>query len=200
MDALYGHEKGFIMKNAADPADIQVRDALELHSDHRCQVEKRVACQWSVFTWGGRRRCVGLGFGRNAISAHMEAVAVLVLVLAMNAGCSDGCGNTIVSSKEAPDARHVAVLFQRDCGATTGFSTQISVVNAGKQPSGSGNVLTADDDHGGAHAAPWGGPWAEFAWLSSSRLLVRYDSTARVFQRSEAVSGVQISFEPVVRR
>ena len=73
----------------------------------------------------------------------MWKLSPVVLVLAMNAGCSDGCGNTIVTSKEAPDARHAAVLFQRNCGATTGFSTQISVLNAGKQPTGSGNAFNA---------------------------------------------------------
>jgi hypothetical protein len=122
-----------------------------------------------------------------------------MLVLATSAGCSDGCRNSIISSKEAPDAQHTAVLFQRDCGATTGFSSQISVLNAGKQPSGSGNIFVADADHGAAQAASWGGPWVEFVWLSSSRLLARYDSKARVFHRSEAISSVQISFEPVVR-
>jgi len=145
-----------------------------------------------------RRRCVDPRLRCDTIRL-MWKLSPVVLVLAMNAGCSDGCGNTIVTSKEAPDARHAAVLFQRNCGATTGFSTQISVLNAGKQPTGSGNAFNADDDHGAAQAAPWGGPWAELVWLSPSRLLVRYDAMARVFQRSEAVSGVQISFEPVVR-
>jgi hypothetical protein len=121
------------------------------------------------------------------------------LVLAMNAGCSDGCGKIIVSSEKATDALHAAVLFERDCGATTGFSTQVSVLNAGERRLGSGNVFIADGDHGAAQAAPWGGPWTELMWLSPSRLLVRYDTKARVFQRSETVSGVQISFEPVVR-
>jgi hypothetical protein len=129
----------------------------------------------------------------------MWKLSPLVLVIAVTAGCSDGCGNTVVSSKEAPDARHSAVLFQHDCGATTGFSTQISVLNAGKRLSGSGNAFTADDKHGAARAAPWGGPWAELVWLSPSRLRVRYDAKARVFHRSETVSGVQISFEPVER-
>jgi hypothetical protein len=129
----------------------------------------------------------------------MRKVSPLVLAIAMTAGCSDGCGNTVVSSKEAPDARHSAVLFQRDCGTTTGFSTQISVLNAGKRLSGAGNAFIANDERGAARAGAWGGPWAELVWLSPSRLLVRYDAKARVFYRRETVSGVQITFEPVER-
>jgi hypothetical protein len=39
----------------------------------------------------------------------------------------------------SPDGRRDAVMFQRDCGATTGFSTQISILDTGGQPAGSGN-------------------------------------------------------------
>ena len=49
-----------------------------------------------------------------------------------------------------------AVLFDRHCGATTGFTTQVSVVESDKTPFGKGNVFIAD---GGTKAAKWGGPW-----------------------------------------
>lgn len=135
---------------------------------------------------------------RRRAGIVLTALALLA-TCALTAGCSDGCGNSVVSSKAAPDALHVAVLFQRDCGATTGFSTQISILDAGKQLSGSGNVFTADDDHGAAESASWGGPWADIVWLSPHQLLVRYDMKSRVFERNETVSGVQVTFAPVVR-
>lgn len=123
----------------------------------------------------------------------------LALVLALVAGCSDDCSNTVVASKDAPDAQHSAVLFQRDCGATTGYSTQLSIVETGEQPSGTGNIFIADDDHGSAQAAEWGGPWAEMVWLSPDRLLVRYDAKSRIFKQVENASGVTISFQTVTR-
>lgn len=73
----------------------------------------------------------------------------LVLVTA----CSDGCADTLVSQRVAPDGRHRAVLFTRNCGATTGLSTQISVLKPGEVLAGSGNGFIADDDHGDARAA-----------------------------------------------
>ena len=38
------------------------------------------------------------------------------------------------------------MMFQRDDGATTGFSTQISILQPEAEPIGSGNACTADDD------------------------------------------------------
>jgi hypothetical protein len=74
-------------------------------------------------------------------------------------------------------------MFQRDCGTTTGFSTQISIVEAGDQPSGSGNTFRADDDHGAARAGKWGGSWAEMKWLAPDHLLIRYAAKSRLFER-----------------
>jgi hypothetical protein len=40
------------------------------------------------------------------------------------------CGNDIYKEYVSPNGKLKAVIFQRDCGATTGFSTQISVIAA----------------------------------------------------------------------
>ena len=88
-------------------------------------------------------------------------------------------------------------MFQRDCGATTGFSTQISILAAGEQPAASGNAFSADDDHGAARAGKWGGPWAEMKWLSPDHLLVRYATKSRLFERKDEVDGVRISYQIV---
>lgn len=88
-------------------------------------------------------------------------------------------------------------MFQRDCGATTGFSTQISIIDAGDKLSGMGNTFRADDDHGAAQAGNWGGPWAEIKWLSSDRLLVRYDGKSRLYEQDDHVSGVAVVYQAV---
>lgn len=90
-------------------------------------------------------------------------------------------------------------MFQRDCGATTGFSTQISVLEQGIEPSGGGNTFRADDDHGAAAAGDWGGPWAEMRWLAPDHLLIRYAAKSRLFEQQEEVSGVKISYQQVPR-
>lgn len=114
-------------------------------------------------------------------------------------GCSDVCVNEQVSRTDAPDGLHSAVMFQRDCGATTGFSTQISLVKPGDEPSRGGNTLRADADHGAAATGDWDGPWAEMEWLAPDHLGIRYAAKSRLFEQADQVSGVKISYEQVAR-
>src|SRR5690242_16830620 len=97
----------------------------------------------------------------------MKQAIVIVGMSVLLGACSDPCANTVVSKVDSPDGAHSAVLFQRDCGATTGLSTQISIVDNGETPSGSGNTFRADDDHGAARAGDWGGSWASVRWLAN---------------------------------
>jgi len=120
-----------------------------------------------------------------------------LLALMMCSGCSDACQNTEASRRLSPDGNHVAILFQRDCGAATGFSTQISVLDANGKPSGGGNAFVADDDHGTARVGAWDGSWAEMKWLSPEQLLIRYAAKSRIFKKKERVSGVNITYQMV---
>jgi hypothetical protein len=113
-------------------------------------------------------------------------------------GCSETCTNTIVSRLSSPDGQREAVMFQRDCGATTGFSTQVSILDAGSKLNGAGNTFRADDDHDAARVGDWGGSWAEIKWLSSDHLLVRYAAKSRIFEQDDTVSGVKVTYESVV--
>lgn len=126
----------------------------------------------------------------------IRALPVATFCLMLGA-CSDSCSNEVVESVTSPDGAREAVMFQRDCGATTGFSTQVSIIERGEPLSGSGNVFRADDDHGAARTGPWGGSWAEMEWLASDRLLIRYATNSRLFEKDESVSGVAISYEAV---
>lgn len=128
----------------------------------------------------------------------MRLCILAVGLLALN-GCADGCANTVVSRADAPGGARSAVLFQRACGATTGFSTQISVLNRGDEPSDGGNAFRADDYHGAAAVGDWGGPWAEMKWLAPDHLLIRYATKSRLFEQDQEVSGIKISYQQVAR-
>ena len=127
----------------------------------------------------------------------MSRVPSLLALLLLASGCSDTCGNTIISRMSSPDGQHDAAMFQRDCGATTGFSTQVSILNTGQPLSGPGNVFRADNNHGAARAGEWGGPWAEIKWLSPNHLLVRYAAKSRLFEQGHYVSGIKITYQAV---
>ncbi|MDP3674939.1 MAG: hypothetical protein Q8R44_07570 [Novosphingobium sp.] len=125
----------------------------------------------------------------------MKAVLALLALFGL-AACSDMCANTEHQTVRSPDGDNAAIVFDRDCGATTGFNTQVSVVVVDQKAADKGNVFIAD---GGARTASWGGPWAKASWVGHNQLLVRYDDTARIFTQNESVGDSQISFEPVAR-
>jgi len=55
---------------------------------------------------------------------------------------SDMCGNYIHKEYLSPNNQYKAIVFQRDCGATTGFSTQVSIIRANdKLENESGDVF-----------------------------------------------------------
>lgn len=127
----------------------------------------------------------------------MLRLTVLTCVSMLMAGCSEMCSNTVVARSLSPDGDHVAVVFQRDCGATTGFSTQISILDAGERLSGGGNTFRADDDHGAAAVGGWGGPLAQSKWLSPHHLLISYAAKSRIFAQEARTAGVTISYRTI---
>ena len=131
-----------------------------------------------------------------------NSILLLVLVVLapfVSAACLDlasGCGNELLGEARSPDGRLKAIVFQRDCGATTGFSTQISVLPIGeKLPNEVGNVFVADSNHGVAPSGRGGGPIVEVRWLNEGELLIRHDSRARVFQSEQSLGKVKIHYE-----
>ncbi len=126
-------------------------------------------------------------------------LALVVLVPFVNAACLDlagGCGNELLGETRSPDGKLKAIVFQRDCGATTGFSTQISILPVDeKMPNEGGNVFVADSNHGAAPSGRGGGPIVEVRWLNESELLIKHDSRARVFQSEQSLRGVKIHYE-----
>lgn len=114
-------------------------------------------------------------------------------------GCADACQNAILSSTASPDGERHAVLFMRDCGATTDFSTQVSILRENGPPTGAGNLFIADGGSASAPPTDHGGPWAEIVWQGPRRLLVRYDAMAEVYKQQDQVAGVTVTYEPVRR-
>ena len=128
----------------------------------------------------------------------LAALVAIVAVAVLPVGCSFDCGNEIVARIASPDGAYEAVLFDRNCGATTGFSTQISVLPAGTRPEDGSNVFRADANHDpNMRLGDWHGPWAEISWLSPRHLLIRYVAGARLFARETEVGGIVVSYEPV---
>jgi hypothetical protein len=129
------------------------------------------------------------------------ALGALILLLGggfywLALSAMDGlCGNSIVATELSPDRAMKAVLFERDCGATTGFSSQVSVLRADDElPNEGGNVFAANEGIGG-EATSWGGPFVALQWRDARTLLLKYDASADVRFRNDRVREIKVVLE-----
>ncbi|MBO9664790.1 hypothetical protein [Dokdonella sp.] len=123
----------------------------------------------------------------GGVTRRYAFASCFLLVLGL-AACSDEdmCGNEIVTSVASPSGILRAVVFTRDCGATTGYSTQLSILPAAEAlPRDGGNTLILDDQ------IP-----LTVRWISDTELLVKGIGSAKVFRREQSVAGVQVRVEP----
>jgi hypothetical protein len=97
------------------------------------------------------------------------------------------CANTVWQKAANPEVQTTAFFFERNCGATTGFSTQLSIVRGDELPDEGGNVLVID------------GYFDEMKieWKGADMLVVsNVPANARVFRRVKAIDGVTVEYLP----
>ena len=112
----------------------------------------------------------------------------VAILLGLNSACNL-CDNTEVFRVASPDGQLEAVIFERSCGATTDFSTQISIVRKGSSlASGAGNTFIADSNHGAAPRAKWGGPPADVKWRTNRSLVVSFHPATRILVQQTTAS------------
>ena len=122
---------------------------------------------------------------------------VFVFAMLMNQGM---CENKIIQSIESPDSIRKVVVFERDCGATTDFSTQISIIkNSEHLENKSGNIFSADSDNGNAEIDENGLIYIRVLWLDSLTLLIEYDSKARIFNNKSGYKDIRINYKKIER-
>jgi hypothetical protein len=119
---------------------------------------------------------------------------VFLLLASVASGC-DPCGNSPIARLPSPSGRMEAIVFTRDCGATTDFSTQVSLVKSGASlPTAGANLFSSDANHGKASRGPGGGPNVTVRWLSDDMLEVSYQSGTRVFRREPSLDGIRVQY------
>jgi hypothetical protein len=106
--------------------------------------------------------------------------------------CADPCENRVLSALNSPSANKRAVFFELSCRATTGFSTQVSVLNAGDVlPKSAGNVFNADSDHGAVR------DMTVMALGSTGSARHSASRTAGVFGKEALANGIAVAYEAV---
>ena len=108
----------------------------------------------------------------------------------------NSCKNQIVESYMSPDNKYEIILFLRDCGATTGFSTQVSIIETGNElPNKGGNIFIADEGDTPVSLGSWGGPFVELKWISQDKMIIEYPKASRIFKNEMQYKDIQIEYK-----
>ena len=120
--------------------------------------------------------------------AGLSAVAVICMtVVAASFVLRDPCGNEVLSESISRTKAVKAVKFRRNCGATTPYSVQVSVIpiSGRVKQSDVGNVFAATgvqpDD-------------VSTEWLSDRRLSISYPRSARLFATESSFDGLHVEY------
>ena len=110
------------------------------------------------------------------------------------------CGNQVVSQGFSPDRKYKFIVFVRDCGATSGYSTQVSVVRSDWKflDDESGNVLTTSDRDTGRRTNKFGGAEVKVAWTTNNKIKVYLDNSAETVTKKSKVKGIEIVYESLL--
>jgi hypothetical protein len=77
---------------------------------------------------------------------------------------------------------YVAYIFERNCGATTGLSPQLSILNKGDTfQNESGNTFRTDKEF-------------SVEWLSDKNLKVINDKSSEIYEMDNKVNGIVIEY------
>jgi hypothetical protein len=109
---------------------------------------------------------------------------IILLALFCLTGCDSMCGSDPIHSQVSPDGRLKAVAYLYDCGATTGFSTQVSVIDADDEITSSGNILIVDGKRG-----------LNVKWLSDTKLLISNSAGHKTYKKVDELGSVKVSYE-----
>ncbi len=114
----------------------------------------------------------------------LKSLFVAMLVMSVT-GCGDKCRNEPVTVVPSPSGAARAVVFHRNCGATTEANTQVAVLpRSAEQPNVPGNALILGGD------VP-----LTVRWDSETALTVSGLGSARVFKQSQTAADVAITYE-----
>lgn len=135
-----------------------------------------------------------IGVGLAGLLA-VVGIPVLIFAFLVSDAENNLCSNSPVLEVPSPSGELKAVVFERSCGATTGFSTQVSVIKAGASlPNEGGNLLVADTNHNAAPTGPGGGPAVRIAWVGSSAIRIEHHPLARLIKAPPSYNGIHIEY------
>src|SRR5574341_1576054 len=114
-----------------------------------------------------------------------------MLILSVISGCAsfDPCGNQVIQRIPAPKDPWEVVVFERDCGATTRKSVQVSIVGLGTRlPNEGGNIFIAEPSSENLTDE------VSVRWISNKEIEIRYSPKAKIFKSEIQVKHIHITY------
>jgi hypothetical protein len=116
--------------------------------------------------------------------------ALLLLGAVIISSCGWPCGNVHLKEFPSPNENRTAVIFNRGCGAGSGYATSVSVLRSWQWlPNRHSNAFAADMPRG------YDTSGVSVEWESNTQLVVRYHPDAVVLRQTPVVKGVNIRYE-----
>lgn len=112
-------------------------------------------------------------------------VLAAIFTGALHFALSDMCRNTVISSTVSPDGNWNAVLFERNCGTTTDYSTQISLLNRDKTLGDETGNLFISEGYPNDYA---------IRWVSNTSLLIS-GVKGQIIKQEYGTGGVDVRYE-----
>jgi hypothetical protein len=110
------------------------------------------------------------------------------------------CEVESLSSTPSPDGSKKVEVFVVNCGATTDWSTQASILKPNEMitDSSRGNLLAIDGNHGEAWPeAGKGWPVIVPVWNDSNNVEIHYSRGTRATPEDEMIKGVNVTYRTI---
>jgi len=92
------------------------------------------------------------------------------------------CGNQIIHKVNSPNGKKTAYILLRDCGATTGYSYNLTLFNSDENlPNKSGNTFVSDKSF-------------NVKWINDKKLQVDYQNSSKTYEMDKSVNWTKIEY------
>ena len=130
------------------------------------------------------------------LAVGLTAGLVAYYAVALATAMTPRCANDIVAEVPSPSGSRKAIVLRRNCGATTSYGTDVSLLETGRpapDEDAPGNIARvrapAIEDF---PRARHGGPEVQVQWVSDSLLVVRHHPRAHHAFAIRRYSGVRV--------
>ncbi|MGY6648315.1 DUF5412 family protein [Wenyingzhuangia sp. IMCC45574] len=126
---------------------------------------------------------------------------IFLIVIASLFSSENMCEQSIVEIKVSPNKLKKAIILEKNCGATSGLSTQLHVLNINENINEKYNpFFSADSDHGKAEITEENIININIDWSDNETLVVEYDKKARVFIKEKAQNEVVVEYKTLANK